>query len=361
MPRAPGGRSNSPRPGSAGGNGASLVGDAIGARRPSPRESPPPPRCQCLPDGARALVHQGSQPVRAHRTDQRKGAPNVPAPRGAANASCRSARPATASSSVRITARLQCGSWIRAPSYGARTPVYNDGRSGRARWIQRCCARSGLELHRHPGCGHRRAHPRPRAGGARPGSPKIRRPRREHPIRHRRAGRATLASRDETRGRRRDRGHPPAGRGGRQVRCAGFNTEHGLTLVDYGRTPARLIRVPVDVLKLTDFALSRDGSTLVVGSTSGLISLWDVTDEGRPVLLHRLIGHASLIHTVEFTSDERHIVSADAEGVIKVWVGPPRRGSVGPHQAPGELLRISFLRTAPPGSRARGGSSAPSM
>ncbi|GAA2219727.1 hypothetical protein GCM10009850_121290 [Nonomuraea monospora] len=76
------------------------------------------------------------------------------------------------------------------------------------------------------------------------------------------------------------------------------------------------LRSPHDRVSSVAFS----GNTLVaVGSGSGTIGLWNVSNLDAPHRIGRLVGHTGLVHDVEFSRDAQTLVSAGADKTVRVW------------------------------------------
>jgi WD40 repeat protein/DNA-binding SARP family transcriptional activator len=89
------------------------------------------------------------------------------------------------------------------------------------------------------------------------------------------------------------------------VVVAGIDGRDRLTLVNLGDDPA------------PDVDFSPDGSTLVVGTVSGVLRLVRVTAAGRQATLHQHDGE--VVFTVAFDPSGTHVVSASGDGTARVW------------------------------------------
>lgn len=70
--------------------------------------------------------------------------------------------------------------------------------------------------------------------------------------------------------------------------------------------------------KITDLALSSDGTRLASASWDGRIGLWDLGASGDQATA-MLTGHASGVNAVLFTPDGRGLLSAGADGTLRRW------------------------------------------
>ncbi len=65
-------------------------------------------------------------------------------------------------------------------------------------------------------------------------------------------------------------------------------------------------------------AFSPDGKRLAAGYTKGHVSVWEVaTGQER----YKITGHSQPVWCVAFDAQSRRLVTADAGGAVKVWVG----------------------------------------
>ena len=71
--------------------------------------------------------------------------------------------------------------------------------------------------------------------------------------------------------------------------------------------------------KATLAALSPADSRLVVGTQTGMVELWDVTQRSKPVLLKQLDSHRDEITALTYSDDGRWLATADRRGVIRTW------------------------------------------
>ncbi len=65
-------------------------------------------------------------------------------------------------------------------------------------------------------------------------------------------------------------------------------------------------------------AYSPDGRTIISGSASGDIKLWDAA---TGMLLRTLQGHGGIIRSAVFSPDGRDVLSSERDGAIKLWDG----------------------------------------
>ena len=84
-----------------------------------------------------------------------------------------------------------------------------------------------------------------------------------------------------------------------------------------GASPAQAL--PTTAGKATLAALSPSDSSLVVGTESGAVELWNIAQRSKPQLLRQLSGHRDEITALAYSDDGRWLATADKRGVIRTW------------------------------------------
>ncbi len=102
-------------------------------------------------------------------------------------------------------------------------------------------------------------------------------------------------------------------------RYSGMTNVQELVVADFTASSERTTRVPCSPGAMSCFDLSHDGSRIAVAETSGLITLWGTRGDEPPIIIARLAGHTTSVVSIEFTLDDRKIVSSDLNGDVKVW------------------------------------------
>ncbi len=74
-----------------------------------------------------------------------------------------------------------------------------------------------------------------------------------------------------------------------------------------------------DILRMRLHTVIDHTTPLLHPGRHRLTTVWPVSDRGRPAMLHALTGHQHAVTAVAVAPDERWIVSADANGDIRIW------------------------------------------
>ena len=64
------------------------------------------------------------------------------------------------------------------------------------------------------------------------------------------------------------------------------------------------------------FTYSHDKKLFVSGSNDNTAIIWDVRNKS---ILHKLKSHSSQVYFAEFTPDDKYVITASADGTIKLW------------------------------------------
>jgi hypothetical protein len=84
------------------------------------------------------------------------------------------------------------------------------------------------------------------------------------------------------------------------------------------RTPlGSMPRADSSANSLTSLALR--GKTLLEGTSSGAIVLWDVTDAAHPLRIAELTSHTSPVTALDFSPDGQAFVSGSDDGMFRLW------------------------------------------
>ena len=79
----------------------------------------------------------------------------------------------------------------------------------------------------------------------------------------------------------------------------------------------RLIQHEAPVRSVT---FTPDGNLLVTASDDGMVSVWDNSRAGSPVLVHHVVqAHATWVLNLVALSDSRRFVSCGADQKLRVW------------------------------------------
>jgi WD40 repeat protein/predicted Ser/Thr protein kinase len=133
-----------------------------------------------------------------------------------------------------------------------------------------------------------------------------------------------------------------------------FDLDNVVSCVDWHIDGRRLLIITRDTCSILDTAtgqsggaftmpetprfarFSRDGEKVAVGSMSGVVRIWNITD-GEP--LHRLQGHSGLVLWLAFTPDTQRVVSRVFGREAKLWnLSRPEDGTMHLAARPGETI-----------------------
>ena len=104
--------------------------------------------------------------------------------------------------------------------------------------------------------------------------------------------------------------------------------------------PNRWLKIHSEIV--TDLAVLKDGK-LVTSSWDGRILLWDIRGGGKKPE-KEFIGHTTGVTSIDISADGRKLISADSEGLVKLWDMETEtnvRTFLG-HE--GKVLRVAFLK-----------------
>jgi WD40 repeat protein len=143
--------------------------------------------------------------------------------------------------------------------------------------------------------------------------------------------------------------------GGSQV--AAGAADGGLVILDItGETPKELHAQTAHVAGVAAVAYSPDGSRLATAGGDGVLRVWAVGGDGRPAPLARFDGQPkpgtpagmAPLAAAAFAPDGRHLASAGADGVVRVWDIPAKAEVRGLRGHPEWATAVAF---APDGRR----------
>ncbi|MFC1415452.1 hypothetical protein [Streptacidiphilus cavernicola] len=92
---------------------------------------------------------------------------------------------------------------------------------------------------------------------------------------------------------------------------------------------------------VTAAAFSPDGTALAVGTSTGALDVWNVTEPGHPTLSRTLPGAVGPIQAVAFSPDGRLLTAGGADHSVRVWNPAADRGQGGAATPPTPLATIN--------------------